>query len=156
MNKFKYLLLLVIPLLLGGFLGRYGGFYFSGFNGTVALDKELKAYNKTSSNFEHPLLSLDAEEFVKQSAGDPDGAAKILSDEAAALREKFGTGGIFIGAWLALVFFLKTAAALNGRKYGIFEPDRALCVSCARCYLYCPIERERLKKLSNERGKKGT
>jgi hypothetical protein len=156
MKKLKYFLLLVIPLALGGFLGRYGGLYLSGFNGTVKLDKELKAYDRTSSDFEHSVLSLDGEEFIKRSVNEPESASGKLSEDALAIRGKFGTGGIFIGAWLALVFFLRTAAALSGRKYGIFEPDRALCVSCARCYLYCPIERERLKKLSNGRKKEGT
>ncbi|MEI7904158.1 MAG: hypothetical protein WCI43_01935 [Candidatus Firestonebacteria bacterium] len=146
MRKILYILLLVIPLALGGLLGYYAGLYLSNFNSRVKLAVEVKAYNESLAA-ENPVqqetLSIDVQEFLKTPAAeDP----TSIYTNAGVIKRKFGTGGVFAGAWLALVFFLKTLNALRGRRYEIREPDPQLCVSCARCFESCPVERKRLKK----------
>ena len=154
MRKLLYILLLIIPLALGGYLGYYAGLYLSNYNTKVNLAVEIKAYNdKISSIVSDKIvlldsLSIDAQEFLKTpGAADP----SFLYTDAGVIKRKFGTGGIFVGAWLALVFFLKTMNAIRGRKYEIREPDPQLCVSCARCFKSCPVERERLKKVRSRK-----
>ena len=146
MRKTLYILLLVIPLALGGLLGYYAGLYLSNFNTRVKLAVEVKAYNDSiaaEKQVQQEALSIDVQEFLKTpAANDP----SDIYGNAGVIKRKFGTGGVFAGAWLALVFFLKTLNALRGRRYEIREPDPQLCVSCARCFKSCPVERERLKK----------
>ena len=144
-----YIALLILPALAGAFLGYFLGQYLSNFNATVSLAKEIRAvpeFAAKGGKINTDRLSIDAKEFEKTpGAADP----QFLYEKAAELKRKFGLGGILAGAWLGIVFFLKAVNAGRGRKYEIREPDPALCVSCARCFKSCPVERERLKKTND-------
>ncbi|GEM_PF-2201090 len=143
-----YIALLLLPALAGATLGYFMGQYLSNYNATVSLAKEIRSgseFTAKGGKVDIDKLSIDAKEFMKTpGASDP----QFLYEKAAELKNKFGLGGILAGAWLGIVFFLKAANAGRGRKYEITEPDPALCVSCARCFKSCPVERERLKKLN--------
>lgn len=58
--------------------------------------------------------------------------------------ERMGVGGHWLGAWFGLVLAGKGVQLAIRRRRGEFEPDRAGCVSCGRCFWYCPKEQERL------------
>jgi len=51
----------------------------------------------------------------------------------------FGIAGVVIGLMLI--------GASVHRTRTDYEPDRATCVACGRCYKYCPVGREHLKEL---------
>jgi NosR/NirI family transcriptional regulator, nitrous oxide reductase regulator len=157
MRKILYILLFILPLAVGGSLGYYAGLYLSNFNTAVALAVEIKDYQEALSKHAPPSpedLSVDAQEFLKTPAGQAADTG-ALYEAAGSIKRKFGFGGIILGAWLAVVFFLKSLNAVRGRKYEIREPDPQLCVSCGRCFKSCPVERERLKKESMKEKEKG-
>ncbi|MBN1806716.1 MAG: 4Fe-4S binding protein [Sedimentisphaerales bacterium] len=72
---------------------------------------------------------------------------EALYEEALDIRAEFGLGGWFLGGFLGLVIGLKLIAASVWRQRTDYEAGRASCLACGRCYKYCPIERERLKKI---------
>ncbi len=64
--------------------------------------------------------------------------------EAGELIERFRLAGGWLGAWVGLVFGVKLVHLSIRRRRTDYEPDRANCVSCGRCYWYCPHEQLRL------------
>lgn len=68
-----------------------------------------------------------------------------LFSEAAAIRRKFKIGGWFSGGFLGLVFSLKLIALFIRKKRVLYAIDAGSCLSCGRCFLYCPFERVRLE-----------
>jgi ferredoxin len=71
-----------------------------------------------------------------------------LYAEARAIQADFACGSAIFGVWVGLVVGAKLIQLSVRRTRTDFEPDRGACVSCGRCFAYCPIERERQKKAS--------
>ncbi len=64
-------------------------------------------------------------------------------------RGSFGALGMWLGAWVGLVIGVKLITLSRRRKRTDYVPDRTRCVSCARCYWYCPGEQVRLGLISD-------
>ncbi len=73
-----------------------------------------------------------------------------LDEQASRITRNVGLGGLAFGAWVGLVFGVKLVQLSTRRRRSDFEPDRAACVSCGRCFQYCP--EDRAKAGSSERG----
>lgn len=73
-----------------------------------------------------------------------------LNAQALKIRADFVRGGKLFGAFLGLVFGLRLISLAMERAASIYEPDAADCVSCGRCYNYCPKELARVKKLAKK------
>ena len=63
-----------------------------------------------------------------------------LYAEAARLRAAFCRAGGWFGAWVGLVIGGKLIYLSVRRRRTDYQPDRAACVSCGRCFWYCPCE----------------
>ncbi len=74
-----------------------------------------------------------------------------LYREADALRGRFRWGSWALGGFLGLVVGAKLVQLAVRRHRSDYLPDRAKCVSCGRCFKYCPIELDRRKKLKGRR-----
>jgi polyferredoxin len=70
-------------------------------------------------------------------------AAELYS-QTRTIRERFRTLGGWLGGWIGLVIGVKFVALSVRRKRTDYDTDRARCVSCARCFWYCPGEQVRL------------
>jgi len=70
---------------------------------------------------------------------------KALYDEASDIRAKFGPAGSLLGGFVGLVIGLKLIGVSIWRQRTGYEPDRASCLACGRCFQYCPREHVRLK-----------
>jgi ferredoxin len=57
-----------------------------------------------------------------------------------ALRGRIETGGWLFGGWVGLVVGAKLISVSLRRRRDDYEPDRAACFACARCFEYCPQE----------------
>jgi len=64
--------------------------------------------------------------------------------EALQLRERFGVAGGWLGGWIGLVLGVKLVHLSVRRRRSEYQPDTANCVSCGRCFWYCPSEQVRL------------
>lgn len=83
--------------------------------------------------------TTDASEAFRAS-GETIGA---LYERAAALRADYEKGGWFFGGFLGLVLGGKLILLSLRKRQTDYEADRAGCVSCGRCFQYCPKEHER-------------
>ncbi len=59
-------------------------------------------------------------------------------------RGRFQWLGGWLGAWTGLVIAIKLVYLSMRRRRDDYQADRAGCVSCGRCYWYCPVEKVRL------------
>jgi polyferredoxin len=66
-----------------------------------------------------------------------------LYAQAIALRERFALLGGLLGGWVGLVIGVKLVHLSIRRKRDEYAPDPAFCVSCGRCFEYCPNEQQR-------------
>jgi ferredoxin len=63
-----------------------------------------------------------------------------LNAEAGVVRERFKVGGMWLGAFLALIVATKLIGLSMVTKRSVFEPTKEGCYSCGRCIPYCPVE----------------
>jgi polyferredoxin len=59
------------------------------------------------------------------------------------LRATFAWAGTLFGGWVGLVFAVKLVNLSVRRRRTDYQPDRAACVSCGRCFWHCPDEHAR-------------
>lgn len=67
-----------------------------------------------------------------------------LGPQAAELRARFRTAGLWFGIWAGAVLAIRWVSQAMVRRRAEYEPDRAGCFACARCFSSCPQERIRL------------
>ncbi|MEI6563855.1 MAG: 4Fe-4S binding protein [bacterium] len=67
-----------------------------------------------------------------------------LERQAAIITAEFGIGSWILGGFLGAVLGCTLIGASIKRRQEIYEPDKGTCLSCARCYLACPQEHQRL------------
>jgi ferredoxin len=78
-----------------------------------------------------------------------------LYERAAVLRKGFENGGWFFGGFLGLVLGGKFILLSLRKRQTDYEADRAGCVSCGRCFQYCPEEHERRLTANGRSGQGG-
>ncbi len=72
-----------------------------------------------------------------------------LYTEALMVRNKFKLGSVLLGIWLGIVIGGKLLSLSVYRSRKDYEPDRATCLSCGRCYESCPVgEKKEIEKVS--------
>lgn len=73
----------------------------------------------------------------------------LAYQRALELRSRYRSLGVWLGAWVGLVVSAKLILLSLRRLRKDYEPNRAGCVSCGRCYAYCPVEQVRCGWISD-------
>jgi NAD-dependent dihydropyrimidine dehydrogenase PreA subunit len=68
-----------------------------------------------------------------------------LYADALLVKDRYRAGSGILGAFLGLVIGIKLLQAVIRRRRDDYEVQRSSCLSCGRCYFYCPQEHARLK-----------
>lgn len=66
----------------------------------------------------------------------------ILNEEVNAVQNRFRRGGWILGGFLGFLFGIKLINLSIHKRRTVFEIDQSDCVSCGRCFQYCPVERK--------------
>jgi polyferredoxin len=132
------LLILLLPLLVAG-----GGWIVSRVSPVLARDHATVRLAERLSQEESGAVEGTTDETdAFRGTGAPSSA---LYADALRLKDRFHTGSWVLGGCIGLVVGLTLLALSLRRRRTDYEADRALCVACGRCFLACPMERERLK-----------
>ncbi|MGD0382555.1 MAG: 4Fe-4S binding protein [Thermoguttaceae bacterium] len=133
-------LLLLLPVLigLGAVLGRYMEVPLAWLHPTVRLAEHVRREESgqtpnPSPENENLINEIDAFHNTGRAVDD-------LYREASELTATFGVAGAWFGAWVGLVIGVKLIHLSVRRRRTDYEPDRSGCVSCGRCFWYCPGE----------------
>ncbi len=116
----------------------------------LALGAWLGARLEGPLSLAHPTVQLADEVFHGDPAAEPSQRleafrqssmpASVLRAEANGLRERFRTGGALLGASSGLLVGIRLIGLTRRRRRSIWEPDRAECLSCGRCFASCPVD----------------
>ncbi len=134
----------VIPLMiiLGAWLGQHLSVPLSKVHPTVQLAERVVA--EDAGKFTEPTNASTA---FRQTGRPVD----ELVAEALAIRQHFGLGAILLGGFVGLILGVRMVTPWLPVRHEVYEPDHAQCVSCGRCYTYCPREIARIKKLQTRK-----
>lgn len=75
------------------------------------------------------------------------GEPEPLYAAADEIRGRFRLGGTLLGVWIALVVALKLIHLTLLSRSRDYEADRGSCLSCGRCFEFCPQEHQRRDRL---------
>ena len=75
---------------------------------------------------------------------------EVLFEEARTIQDQFRMGGWLLGGFAGFIFCIKLINFSRQKRRDEFEIDRGLCISCARCFEYCPYEQVRLGLITPE------
>ncbi|MCX6232414.1 MAG: 4Fe-4S binding protein [Bacteroidetes bacterium] len=130
----RYIMLsLILPVLVVA-----GGFITSNFHENLAMvNHKVKLASEILHNSNYGIKGKEAIEITAfKSSGQ---TVTQLNTEAAAIIAEFKTASWFTGAFIGLVIGL-TLIGLSVFKYHVdYTPNKASCLSCARCMDYCPV-----------------
>ena len=125
------LLLLLFPIIftVGGVVGYLIHIPLSNAHPVVSLAEQIALEDDGMKT----VVTLASEAFRESGQSVAD-----LYTEALLVRNKFKLGSILLGIWLGIVIGSKLLSLSIYRTRKDFEPDRATCLSCGRCYASCP------------------
>ncbi len=136
-------LILLLPLLVagGGWVVSRVHVPLSRAHFTVSLAEDIMAGEPGHpSDLTDPITAFRA-------SGKP--IAELYA-EAGQIQRKFKTGGWFLGGFIGLFLGLKMISLSTRRRQLEYDVDSGNCLSCARCFAYCPYEQERLGLIGPE------
>ena len=67
-------------------------------------------------------------------------STESLGEEADAIVHRLDRAGTWFGVWVGFVVGCKWIQLSVRRRRVDYQPDRSNCVSCGRCFSYCPAE----------------
>lgn len=130
-------LIAIAPVVIGlwAAAGWFGGGPLSAFHKTV----------QTARDVERHRLHLDDEPTFEAQAFEAslEGTEQLYT-EAAAIRSNFKSMGGILGALVGIAFAVKLVLLSVRRTRSDYVADRGWCLSCGRCFMYCPKEHLRL------------
>jgi ferredoxin len=130
-------LLLLCPLLVAG--GAAAGW---GAHGALAqLHPEVRLAEQILRENADEAAGHTLESAAFRATGEP---VALLIGRAREARARFRTGAGLAGAFVGLVLGAQAIAWSLRRRCPDYVPDRGACLSCGRCFRFCPRERVRL------------
>jgi len=133
------ILLAAAPLIVGA--GAIAGYALNAplarLHPTVRLAERLAEEDALAAEGAPFEVSLETDAF--RAGGQ---TASELYKEAADIAEDFRPYSVLFGAFLGIVIAGRLVRLSVVRKRQDYEADRAACLSCARCFQYCPVEKK--------------
>lgn len=131
---FLAFILLILVLVVGGvFLGMRAGTPMSHVNFKVRLAERI--WNEDMGNIKEANEPSEAFRGTGRSK-------EMLYQEVIKINRKFTIGGGIFGGFVGLVIGSKLIQSTIKRRRTDYETDRSSCVSCGRCFAYCPVRKE--------------
>ena len=132
-SKRVYTLLLVLPVvvIICAVTGMLMHDVLSRLHHSVRLAERIAGEEKGF----YDIPSVESEAFRKSTT-----TIEELYEKARTIKADYKFGGVLLGAFMGFVICFKLIGLSVVRKREDYEPDRGACVSCGRCYAYCPVE----------------
>jgi len=142
-KRVAFLFVLLPVILLGsGWIGSRLEIPLSRLHSTVTLAEEILLENSGQRK------EMTDETKAFRSSGKP---TEELFNEASSIQHRFKVGGWIFGGFIGLVICLKLISLFMRRKQLEYDVDKGTCLSCGRCFAYCPFEQVRLGIITQEK-----
>lgn len=131
-----FLLSFIVP-----FLVIAGGFIGANFHENLAIvNKKVKLANELANNTNYGVKDKDS---IEIAAFKTSGKTKeMVFAEASEILKSFYIGSWILGVFIGLVFGLTLISLIKFKYHADYTPNKATCLSCARCMDYCPVDRQ--------------
>ena len=141
------MLLVLLPILIaaGVGLGRLLAVPMARLHADVRLAEEVHAEQVQIQETGEIEEESDAIRAFRETGREPE----ELYTGARGLQRQFASAGFWLGGWVGLVIGVKLIHLSLRRRRTDYSPDRGGCVSCGRCFWYCPCEQVRLGLIEN-------
>ena len=141
--KWAALLFVLLPVVLfaTGWAGSRLFVPLSRSHATVSLAEEIRLENSGQ------ITEMTDQSKAFRATGKP---TEELFAEADSIRRTFKRGGWLLGGFIGLVFWLKLFGLLRRKRRPEYDLDKGTCLSCGRCFSYCPYEQVRLGLMTPE------
>jgi ferredoxin len=141
-KRFAVLFILLPVVLLGsGWIGSRLNEPLSRGHATVSLAEEILLENTGKrTEMTNPTKAFRA-------SGKP---TEDLFVEASAIQRNFRVGGWIVGGFIGLVLCLKLIGLFMRKRQLEYDVNKGTCLSCGRCFAYCPYEQVRLGIITPE------
>lgn len=127
------LALLPLLVLVTGFAGSRLHIPLSKLDNTVILAEQIRLEEQV------PTTETTLQSDAFREAGKP---VEELYADAENLRKRMHTGGWLFGCFIGMAIGCSLITFSVRRTRNDYEPDRAECLSCGRCFAYCPVKKE--------------
>ena len=134
-----YFILLPIIIVSSGWLVSQMNIPLSRQHKTVSLAEEIILENSG----QRAETTLETRTFRSQGK-----ATAELFEEAREIQGRFKSGGWILGGFLGLIFGIKLVNLSVRKKQNGYTTNTGTCLSCSRCFDYCPFEQERIQLLN--------
>ncbi|MFX1402813.1 MAG: 4Fe-4S binding protein, partial [Promethearchaeota archaeon] len=141
-KRLAYIFVLLPVVMFGsGWIGSRLDIPLSRLHSTVSLAEEILLENSGKRT------EMTDKTKAFRASGKP---TEELFAEAGVIRHKFKVGGWILGGFVGLVFCLKLISQIIRRRQLEYDVDKGMCLSCGRCFAYCPYEQVRLGIITPE------
>jgi len=135
-KKLAFILVLLPIVVFGsGWVGSRLEIPLSRLHATVSLAEEILLENSGQRT------ELTDKTKAFRASGKP---TEELYAEASAIQHEFKVGGWILGGFIGLILCLKLINLFMRRRQLEYDVDKGTCLSCGRCFAYCPYEQVRL------------
>ena len=128
-----YICLLPVFMIMGGFVSSRLYVPLSSIHPKVQLAEDISNETRTK------ILSNSEETKAFYSTGV---SVKVLIADAANIQKQFYYGTWIMGVLLGLIFGFGLINSSVLKTNPDYVPNKGSCVSCTRCYKYCPVDRK--------------
>jgi NosR/NirI family transcriptional regulator, nitrous oxide reductase regulator len=128
-----YLLLIPVFTLAGWFIMEKTHMHLASVNPKVSLAREMRAEAATG------VAAITKEALTFKESG---GSLDELYATEAAITEKFRKGSRWVGLFFGVSLGIALFASTRREERKDYIPDRGKCLSCARCFEFCPVTKE--------------
>jgi ferredoxin len=122
-------------------LGFFSGRFLARFDKRVELARQVVLYKGQDQAFK----TYEYDAFRAKGITE-----KPVIEAAEKVIKSFEKSGLLFGIWMGFASVFIILGLFRRKDYKIYEPEPGLCVSCGRCFSYCPKERERLGKAAKK------
>jgi NosR/NirI family transcriptional regulator, nitrous oxide reductase regulator len=132
-GKRKYLYMLLIPV-----LAIAGAVIFSNLAPSLSVvNKKVSLAKEVRLEKEKGIKAVSKEALAYMESGKSE---EELYKEEALVLTRFIKGSPWVGLFLGLSLGIGLYSSMIRERRTEYEPDRGRCVSCGKCFKYCPVK----------------
>lgn len=130
----RTLAVLPVLILVGGGLGFLMHAPLARLHTTVRLAERVAWEERQGAG---KTITIDSEAF--RASGKP---IHELAAQADSIRRQFRLGSTLLGGFMGLILGVRLIGLARWPQQNCYDMDAAQCVSCARCFEFCSVERD--------------
>ncbi|HHH75827.1 MAG TPA: hypothetical protein ENL03_02230, partial [Phycisphaerae bacterium] len=141
-----------IIIALGGLGGYLSSSALSRSHPTISLAERIRYEQQNLVDPKTDMVPVESMTDASEAFRETDKKTDVLYTEALAIKARFDFGTVAAGLFMGLVISLKLIQLSLRRKRTDYTPNKATCLSCGRCFKYCPVGQQTIAEMHEGEG----